>query len=127
MGVGGEKKGLPEIDSTRAASRDAAFEAIVEKIKSRGGEIESDDTHPLYTDVGMDEFEIGEERTIVFNLRKMDFKLIRKVETHILQGAGKQKHIEELETPRSRITLFLKPELGGDWQAFDPDDMSGLL
>lgn len=123
MGRGPIKKGLPEIDETRAAGRDAAFDAIVERIKSSGAEIISDEETPLYTTVGMDDFETGIQRVIEFNLNKTDFQLIRKVEEFSLQGAGHQKHLEELDTPRARITLKKKSELTNTWQLVDLDEM----
>ena len=57
MGAGGQKKPMPEIDETRAAGRDEAFEEIINRVKAAGGEMEKDETHPLYTEVGADEFE----------------------------------------------------------------------
>ncbi|MBD3360631.1 hypothetical protein GF366_02390 [Candidatus Peregrinibacteria bacterium] len=123
MGIGGEKKGLREIAQTKAAARDEAFERIIERIKSSDGEIEKDETHPLYTEIGMEEFEIGSQRIIEFTLNKTDFQLTRNVETHLLQGPGKQKHLEELETPRIRINLKKKSPYSEDWQNVDLDEM----
>lgn len=123
MGVGGQKKPLPEIDETRAAGRDAAFDAIIEKVVAAGGEVIEDETHPLYTDIGMDQFEIGTERTVEFTLNKTDFQLIRKVETSVLQGSGHQKHLEELDVPRSRNMLKKRSLDTGEWMTVDLEDM----
>lgn len=123
MGVGGEKKAMHEISSTKASLQDEAFEAILEKVKAAGADISKDESSPLYTDVGMEEFEIGTERVIEFNLNDKDFQLTRKVETHILQGAARQKHVEELDTPRSRMTLKVKAPNEDIWQAVDLEDM----
>ncbi len=123
MGVGGEKKPLPEIDETRAASRDAAFDAIIEKIVSAGGEISQDETFPLYTEVGSQEFEVGSKRVVEFNLNKLDFQLIRTVETHVLQGGGHQKHLEELSSPRIKMNLKKKSPANNEWQVVDLEDM----
>jgi hypothetical protein len=123
MGVGGEKKPLHEIPETIAAGRDEDFEEIINRIKKSGGEISKDEITPLYTEVGMDEFEVGSVREIEFTLNKNEFKLERKVETHTLQGGGRQKHIEELDTPRIRINLKIKPPFAQDWQTVDLEDM----
>ena len=126
MGTG-KSYSLHEIDETRAAGRDDAFEEILDKIESNGGEITEDDTHPLYTEVGTDEFEVGSERTIRFTLNKTEFEMIRKVETHILQGAGHQKHLEELSVPRVKINLKKKADYSDDWAMVDLDEMGGLF
>lgn len=123
MGVGGEKKAMHEIPETYAAGKDEAFEEIIKKIIQAGGKIIEDDTHPLYTDVGSEEFCIGNERTVEFNINRMDFKLIRKVENYILQGSGHKKHIEELQIPRAKITLRKKSEMSDDWQTVDIDEI----
>ncbi len=123
MGVGGAKKDMREIPETRAAGRDEAFEEIIKRLKTAGAKIEEDDTHPYYIDIGEEEFEIGTERIIQFNLNQMDFKLTRRVEKFILQGAGRQKHIEELDIPRVHITLKRKEELSNDWQSVDLEEM----
>lgn len=123
MGRGGNKGEMREIAETRAAGRDAAFEGILAKVEAAGGEITKDETTPLYTEVGMNEFEVGHKRIVEFNLNKTDFQLIRKVETHILQGAGHQKHLEELATPRIHIDMKKKSEISSDWQIVDFDEL----
>jgi len=123
MGVGGQKGEMHEIPETRAAARDEAFEKIIERIKTSGGEIEKDETAPLYIDIGAEEHEIGTQRTVIFNLNKFDFKLVRKVEDSVLQGSGRQKHIEELETPRINISLYRKSQYDDNWQSLDLEDM----
>jgi len=123
MGVGGEKKPMREIDDTRAATAIHQFESIIEKVKEKGGTIVKDETYPLYIEVGMEEDEVGEERTVEFNLHSIDFQLIRKTETHRLQGAGRQKSLEELTPPRVNLSLKRKPELSDNWQSVDLEDM----
>jgi hypothetical protein len=123
MGVGGEKKPMKEISATMGAGKDEEFEAIIEKVKSVGGEIIKDETAPLYTEVGSQEMEVGYRRVVEFNLSRMDIQLTRNVETHILQGGGHLKHLEELECPRSRIIMKRKPETSNDWQIVDLEDM----
>lgn len=123
MGVGGEKKPMPEIPETKAAARDEAFEAIVERVVQAGGEIIEDEIHPLYTSVGSQELEIGSQRIVEFNLDKLDIQLTRNVETHILSGSGHQKHADKLEMPRVKITMKRKSELADDWQVVDLEDM----
>lgn len=123
MGVGGEKKGMREIPETKAATRDRDFEEIIERVIEAGGEIIEDETHPLYTDIGVQELEIGTQRIVEFNLDKMDIQLTRNVETHLLSGSGHQKHAEELEIPRVKVTMKRKSELSNDWQVVDFDEM----
>lgn len=123
MGVGGSKKPLHEIAETRAAGRDAAFDEIIEKISSAGGKITEDETHALYTDIGMEEFEMGTQRIIEFELNNTEFQLTRNVENYTLQGSGRQKHLEELEIPRVRINLKKKSPSSDDWQTVDLEDM----
>lgn len=121
MGVGGKKPEMKEIDETRSAGRDDAFEAIVQRITSAGGEITEDETHPLYVDIGMQELETGTERKIKFNMHKMDFELTRRKETSRLQGVGNQKYLEENPSPRITLNLKRKSELSNEWQSVDLD------
>ena len=123
MGAGGKKPAMHEIAETRAAGRDEAFDKIIERIQSAGGQISEDETVPLYTEAGANQYEVGSQRTVIFNLNKLDFQLIRKVETGILQGEGKQKHLQTLETPRIRMTLKKKSGYSEDWQVVDLDEM----
>ena len=39
MGAGGEKRPMKEIAETKAAAKEEAFNAIIEKVKMAGGEI----------------------------------------------------------------------------------------
>ncbi|MBU1992635.1 MAG: hypothetical protein ABH856_01540 [Patescibacteria group bacterium] len=122
MGTG-KKYSLHETDDTRAATAAYQFEEILKKVKAAGGEIERDDTHPLYTDIGLQEGEIGEERIVEFNLNQTDFRLVRKIETHRITGAGRHKSLEEMTPPRVRIHLQRKPELNDDYVNVDLEDM----
>ena len=119
----GKSYSLHEIAETKAAAREEEFEEILDKIKAAGTKIDQDETHPLYTEVGEQEFEIGTERIIEFNIRNLDFKLIRKVEDYILQGSGHQKHIEELEISKVYITLKRKESSSDRWETVDLEDM----
>lgn len=123
MGAGGKKPAMHEIAETRAAGRDEAFELIIERIKSSGGKVVEDENVPLYTELGSNQYEIGTQRTVVFNLNKLDFKLIRKVETSFVSGEGSHKHMEDSPTPRVKIILKKKLESASDWQLVDMDDM----
>lgn len=123
MGVGGEKKPMHEIAETRAAGRDEAFDMIIEKIKSSGGIVSKDEVTPLYTEIGMDQFEIGTQRVIEFSLNKLDFMLTRNNETCLISGSGHQKHLQELEIPRVRMNLKKKSPYSDDWQTVDIDEM----
>ena len=123
MGAGGEKKPMPEIDETRAAGKDEAFEAILDRVEEAGGEITKDETIPLYIEVGNQDFEVGIQRVVEFNLKRFDFQLTRNVETHVLQGPGHQKHLEELPAPRSNIKMKRKQDSSQDWLSVDLEDM----
>lgn len=124
MGVGGEKKPMPEIPETKAAARDEAFESIIERIKSSGGEIIKDEISPLYIEVGSQELEIGTQRVVECNLNKIDIQLTRNVETHAMSGSGHQKHADKLDMPRVKIKMKQKSELSEDWQIVDLEDFS---
>lgn len=123
MGVGGEKKPMPEIPETKAAARDEAFEEIIERIESSGGKIIEDEIHPLYMSIGSQELEIGTQRVVEFNLNKLDIQLTRNVETHALSGSGHQKHADKLDMPRVKITMKQRSELATDWQVVDLEDI----
>ena len=123
MGAGGEKKPMPEIAETKAAGKEEAFNEIIEKVKTAGGEIVKDETSPLYTEVGSQEFEVGEQRIVEFNLNRLDFKLTRNSETHVISGSGHQKHVEELPMPRINISMKRKPDTSNEWQIVDLEDM----
>ncbi|MDX9970432.1 MAG: hypothetical protein RBS56_00800 [Candidatus Gracilibacteria bacterium] len=113
-----------EIDFTRSKGKDQAFEELLEKVSSAGGEIISDETSPMYSDMGNSEIETGTIREVLFNLAKNDFRLIREVQTIRISKSGKLYSTEELDTPMVRIKLFKKPELSQDWLAID---MEALL
>ncbi|PIR54673.1 hypothetical protein COU74_05290 [Candidatus Peregrinibacteria bacterium CG10_big_fil_rev_8_21_14_0_10_36_19] len=122
MGIGGEKPAMREIDDTRAAGREDAFELIVERIKGTGADVEDVST-PLFVEIDEDEFEVGEKRVVNFSLNGFDFELTRKSEEFTLQGAGHKKHVEALKTPRINIVLRKKAQFSQDWQVVDLEDM----
>lgn len=123
MGVGGQKPSMHEIDDTRSAGRDEAFEMIIERIKSAGGEIIKDATSALYTELGADEVETGSQRVVEFTLNRMDFRLTRNVEKFGVRGDGRNKHLEELTPPRIKMSLKRKAISSNDWQVVDLEDM----
>lgn len=123
MGVGGKKPPMKEIDDTRSAGRDEAFENIIKRITTAGGEITRDDSSPLFIEMGANEFEIGFQRIVEFNLNRFDFQLTRRVETQSIQGEGHQKHLSPLSPPRIKLILKRKPQMSQDWQIMDLEDM----
>lgn len=123
MGAGGKKPAMKEIDETRNAGRDEAFEAIVDRIKSAGGEVTDDEVNPLYTEIGTQELEVGYERVVQFNLNRFDFKLSRRVETQSLQGEGHTKRLSALTSPRIKFILKRKADNSQDWQLVDLEGM----
>lgn len=123
MGAGGKKPPMKEIEETRGAGRDEAFEAIIDRIKSVGGEVTEDNSSPLYSEVGDQELEVGYERVVQFSLNRFDFKLSRRVETQAIQGEGHTKHLSALASPRIKFILKRKPDNSQDWQLVDLEDM----
>lgn len=114
---------MHETDDTRRSGAEEAFEEILRKVKAAGGEIGKDETIPLYTDIGLQEAEIGQERIVEFTLGRMDFQMIRKIETQRVTGAGKQKSLEPMTPSRVSTTLKRKESSSQEWQAVDLEDM----
>lgn len=114
---------MHEIDETRSAGRDEAFDLIIERIKSAGGEVVKDETSPLYTELGAEEIETGSQRIVEFVLNRMDFRLTRNVEKFGVRGDGRNKHLEELSPPRIKMSLKRKAISSNDWQVVDLEDM----
>jgi hypothetical protein len=127
MGKAGKKPVMKEIAETKAAAKDEAFDAIIARIENSGGIIASDEVHPLYTEVGSQELEVGYQRIVEFNINKTDFQLTRNVETHSLQGSGHQKHLEEMTGSKVNIKLKSKSETSNDWRTVDLDEMGDLF
>ena len=123
MGAGGEKRPMKEIAETKAAAKEEAFNAIIQRVKDAGGEIVSDEVSPLFTEIGSQEFEIGEQRVVEFNLNRLDIQLTRNAETHMVSGSGHQKHIEEIPMARININMKRKPDTSNEWQVVDLEDM----
>ena len=122
MGAG-KSYSLHEIDDTRAAARDQKFEDILERVEAAGGDISKDEESPLYTDIGMEEHEIGTIRTVEFNLNGFDFQLVRKVETGRITGEGRHKSVEPMSPPRVAITMKKKKDYEDGWQIVDLEEM----
>lgn len=123
MGVGGEKKPFHEIDDTRGSAADDRFEMILRRVEKAGADITLDEESPLYTDIGMQQFEIGYERIVEFNLYNFDFRITRDVKTVRLSGTGKQKHLEDLPVPSVQIHLKRKPDTSQQWLEVDLEDL----
>ena len=122
MGTG-KRYSLHETDDTRAASRAYQFEEILEKVEAAGGEIILDEDTPLYTDIGLDEHEIGTIRRVEFNLNGFDFQLVRKVETGRIVGEGRNKSVEPMSPPRVNLIMKKKKDSEDIWQVVDVEDM----
>ena len=122
MGTG-KAYSLHETDDTRHGGAEEAFEEILRKVKAAGGEITKDDAAPLYTDIGMKEAEVGQERIVEFSLGRIDFKMIRKIETHRITGAGHNKGLEPMAHPRVNTILKKKDSSSSDWEVVDLQDM----
>jgi lysylphosphatidylglycerol synthetase-like protein (DUF2156 family) len=118
-----DDKPIREIDDTVASAAEDRFEEILEKVTAKGAEIERDEESPLYVDVGNEEFEIGEERVVEFNMKGMDFQITRKVRKARIVGEGHHKSLEELSRPGIDIKLKRKPEISDQWVVVDMEDM----
>lgn len=114
---------MHEIDETRAAGADDAFEAILARIKAEGGEITKDETVPMYDDIGMDEAETGYLRTVEFTLHDQDFQLIRKVQEQRISGEGRSKTLEVMPRPKVNMSMKKKKEYSDDWIVVDLEDV----
>lgn len=122
MGTG-KLYSLHETDDTRQSGAEEAFEEILRKVKAAGGEISLDETCPLYTDIGMKEAEVGQERIVEFSLGRIDFKMIRKIETHRITGASHNKGLEPMTPPRVNTILKKKESSSSDWEIVDLQEM----
>ncbi|MFA6917381.1 MAG: hypothetical protein WC285_00910 [Candidatus Gracilibacteria bacterium] len=114
---------LHETDDTRRSGAEEAFEEILRKVKANGGEISKDETIPLYTDIGDQEAQIGEGRIVEFSLGRLEFQMIRKIETDRITGAGRQKSLEPMTPPRVSTILKRKDSSSQDWQVVDLEAM----
>jgi len=122
MGTG-KLYNLHETDDTRQSGAEEAFEEILRKVKAAGGEISQDESFPLYTDIGMQEAEVGQERVVEFKLGRIEFQMIRKTETQRVTGAGHQKSLEPMTPPRVATILKKKDSSSSDWEVVDLNDM----
>ena len=122
MGTG-KQYALHEIDETRAAGQAAAFDEILDKIEAAGGEITRDELSPLYTYMGSDEVEMGEEREVEFNLNEFDFLMTRTSETHRMNHTGTHKTMEKMDRPMIKSNLKKKKETDDQWEVVDLEDM----
>jgi lysylphosphatidylglycerol synthetase-like protein (DUF2156 family) len=118
-----DDKPLREIDDTAASAAEDRFEEILEKVTARGAEIERDEESPLYIDVGSEEIDIGEERIVEFNMKGMDFQIIRQVKRARIVGEGHHKSVEELPRPHIDIKLKSKSEISDQWVFVDMEDV----
>ena len=122
MGAGGQKGPMREISDTMQSVKDEKFNLILEKIR-KVAEDYQESTSPLYIESGMDQFEVGEETIITFNLMHSDYEITRQVKTHRLSGEGRNKHVEENMPPQVLIKLKKKDELSSDWKNIDLLDL----
>lgn len=118
-----DEKPIREIDSTVGSAAEDRFEEIIEKVKAAGAEIITDESYPLYADMGREEAEVGEQRVIEFNLKKMDFEITRSVKTVRVVGDGHNKSFEPLSRPIVETKLKRKAETSDQWVIMDLEDM----
>lgn len=118
-----DDKPIREIDDTAGSAADDRFEEILERVKAAGAEFVKDESSPLYVDLGRDEVEIGEQRIVEFNLKRMDFQIIRSIKTVRIVGNGHNKSFEPLSRSIINIKLKRKPDTSDQWVIMDLDDM----
>lgn len=118
-----DDKPMREIDDTAGSAAEDRFEEILKKVKAAGAEIIKDEQSPLFTDLGNDEVEIGENRVVEFNLNGMDFQIIRHVKNVRIMGEGHRKYLEDMPRPSIDIKLKRKPEISDQWVYVDMEDM----
>jgi len=118
-----DDKPLKEIDDTADSAAEDRFEEIITKIKTAGAEITRDEESPIYTSVGIEEYETGDQRVVEFSLNGMDFLIIRQARRARITGEGRHKSLEELPRAGIDITLKRKPNTYDQWVAVDMDDM----
>lgn len=113
-----------EMDDTAASAADDRLEEILKRVRAApGAEITLDERMPLHMDFNTEVVEIGERRTVEFNLNKTDFQIIRDVKNVRVAGAGHRKHLENLNRPMIETKLKRKPENSDQWIGVDFEDM----
>jgi len=118
-----DDKPLREVDSTAGSAAEDRFEEIIKRVKEAGAEFAMDEISPLYIDIGREEIEIGEQRIVEFNLKRMDFQITRLIKTVRITGDGHSKNFEELSRPIIEIKLKRKPDTSDQWVIMDLEDM----
>lgn len=118
-----DDKPMREIDDTASSAAEDRFEEIIERVKSAGADITMDEEFPLYTTIGLEEFEIGRQRDVEFNLNGNDFHISRLEKMARIVGGGQHKSLEELPRPSIDIKLKSKPEISDQWVYVDLEDM----
>lgn len=118
-----DDKPMREIDETAGSAAEDRFEEIIRKVKAEGAEIVKDESGPLYADLGMETAEIGEQRVVEFNLKGMDFQIIRNAKMVRIAGEGHRKSLESLSRPSIDIKLKRKPEMSDQWVVMDLEDI----
>lgn len=122
MGTGGPKPDMKEIDETKGSLLDDKFQKIVDRISSVAEDFEDQET-PLYKVVGDEEWEVGAQRIVTFNLNKFDFELKRTVEEYRITGEGRNKGLEENLPPKVAMQLRKKSQYDQNWQVVDLEDL----
>ena len=112
-----------EIDDTASSAAEDRFEEILKRVKAGGAEITKDEESPLYTDIGMDQYEIGYERVVEFNMNGMDFQIVRQVMEVRILGEGMKKSLQDLDRPKVDLKLKRKPDTSSQWVVVDLEDM----
>ena len=120
-----DRKPGHEMDDTAASAANDRLEEILERVTELGGEITLDETTPLIIEFNGEMEDVGERRTVEFNIpkQKMDFQIIRDVKYMRATGEGHRKHMEKITRPMIETKLKSKPENSDQWIGVDLDDV----
>lgn len=112
-----------ELDDTAASAADDRLEEILKRVKAAGAEITLDERIPLHMDFNNEVVEVGDRRTVEFNLNHTDFQIIRDVKNMRIAGGDFKKHLEAVSHPIIDTKLKKKPETSDQWIGVDIEDV----
>ena len=113
-----------EMDDTKASAAHDRLEEILRRVRIAGADITLDEKTPLHIEFNTEIVEIGQRRTVEFNLNNTDFQIIRDVKNmRVAGGSGPNKHLEETGSPIIETKLKRKPVNADQWIGVDIDEM----
>ena len=112
-----------EIDLTSESAADDRFNQLLERIVLSGGKVLKDDQTPLYYDTGRDEIEIGDRRIVEFEMKGIEFQIIREIKRHRILGGAHKRQSEELARPIIEMKLKRRNKDSEQWIFIDIEDL----